>query len=197
MANEKWSIEKLNSENYSTWKFQMKHMLLAKELWCVTDGTEVLNDDADGDETGAYNLKCQKALSTLVMSIEPSQLYLITTCETAEEAWLNLKEHFESDTLHNKLLLKKQYFRSEMSEGSSMKNHLKIMKELTDKLAAVGAPIGEEDQVVTLLGSLPSKYNSLVTALETKGGDVKLPFVQQALLNEEQKFEKVEARKVC
>ena len=44
-----------------------------------------------------------------------------------------------------------------------------------------------------MIGSLPSKYNSLVTALETKGDDLRLPFVQQALLIEEQKFGKAEA----
>ena len=31
-----------------------------------------------------------------------------------------------------------------------MEAHLKSMKELTDKLEAIGAPISEEDQVVTL-----------------------------------------------
>ena len=41
------------------------------------------------------------------------------------------------------------------------------MKEITDKLASIGSPITEEDQVVTLLGSLPHSYSTLVTALET------------------------------
>jgi len=45
--------------------------------------------------------------------------------------------------------------------------HLKDMKELTDKLAAIGAPISE-DQVVALLGSLPQSYETLVTALEAR-----------------------------
>ena len=79
-----------------------------------------------------------------------------------------------------------------MSESSSLEKHLKTMKELTDKLAAVGSPISEEDQIVTLLGSLPVKYNSLVTALEARGDDLKLQFVQQAILNEEQKFVKTD-----
>ena len=39
-----------------------------------------------------------------------------------------------------------------------MEAHLKEMKELTDKLSSVGALIPEEDQVVTLLGSLPLSY---------------------------------------
>ena len=61
------------------------------------------------------------------------------------------------------------------------------MKEITDKLAAIGAPISEEDQVVTLLGSLPPSYSTLVTALEARVDDVTLNFVQQALIHKEQK----------
>ena len=62
------------------------------------------------------------------------------------------------------------------------------MKEISDKLAAIGAPIAEEDQVVTLLGSLPQRYSTLVTALEARVEDVKLSFVQQVLVHEEQKL---------
>ena len=32
-AEEKWSIDRLDGTNWSTWKFQMKHVLLANELW--------------------------------------------------------------------------------------------------------------------------------------------------------------------
>ena len=74
--------------------------------------------------------------------------------------------------LANKLFLKKQYFRMEMKEGMSVEEHLKCMKELTDRLAAIGAPISEEDQVVTLLGSLPYRYSTLVTALEARSDGV-------------------------
>ena len=75
-----------------------------------------------------------------------------------------------------------------MKEGASMESHLKHMKELTDKLAAIGAPITEEDQVVTLLGSLPQSYSTLVTALEARVDDIKFDFVQQALIHEELKM---------
>ena len=74
-----------------------------------------------------------------------------------------------------------------MKEGTSVEMHLKHMKEITDKLAAIGAPISEEDQVVMLLGSLPPSYSTLVTALEARVDDVTLNFVQQALIHEEQK----------
>ena len=71
-----------------------------------------------------------------------------------------------------------------MKDGTSMEVHLKHMKEPTDKLAAIGAPISEEDQVVTLLGS----YSTLVTALKARVDDISLGYIQQALLHEEQKL---------
>ena len=60
-----------------------------------------------------------------------------------KDAWDVLKRHFERDTLANKLFLKKQYFRKEMSEGTPINEHLKEMKMLADKLASNGAPVSE------------------------------------------------------
>ena len=74
-----------------------------------------------------------------------------------------------------------------MKEGTSVDQHLKHMKVITDKLAAIGAPISEEDQVVTLLGSLPRSFATLVTAIEARMDGVSLDYVQQALIHEEMK----------
>ena len=76
------------------------------------------------------------------------------------------------------LLVKELWKYVDGSEGEAQ------MKELTDNLASVGAPISEEDQVVTLRGSLPPK---LVTALEAHVDDLCIEFVQQSLIHEEQK----------
>ena len=114
---------------------------MAKDLWGFIDGTEVLQDEASAQQRAEFNKRSQKAFSTIVMSVSSSQLYLITSYEDPRRAWTALKNHFERDTLVNKLILKKQYFRMEMAEGTSMEAHIKTMKELTDRLAAINAPI--------------------------------------------------------
>ena len=73
-----------------------------------------------------------------------------------------------------------------MKEGTLVDQHLKLMKDITDKLAAIGARVSEEDQVVTLLGRLPRSFATLVTAIEAMDG-VSLDYVQQALIHEEMK----------
>ena len=95
---------------------------------------------ASAQQRADYNKRSQKAFSTIVMSISSSQLYLITSCEDAARAWTALRNHFERDTLVNKLMLKKQYIRMEMKDETSMEVHIKNMKELTDRLAAINAP---------------------------------------------------------
>ena len=184
---EKWSIEKLNGSNWNTWKFQMKHLLMAKELWSLLDGSEVLASEATAAAAALFQSQLHKAFSTIVLAIDSAQLYLVTSCEQPKQAWDALKNHFERETLANKLLLKKQYFRSEMKEGTSVDQHLKHMKDIADKLAAIGAPISEEDEIVTLLGSLPRSFATLVTAIEARMDGVSLDYVQQALIHEETK----------
>ena len=122
MAEKTWSIERFNGENWSTWKFQMKHLLLVKDLWNITQGTEQLSTTANEDAIAEFDTRSQKAFSMIVMSISPAQLYLITSCESAKDAWDNLKQQFESNTLQNKLLLKKQYFRAECRKVRRWKN---------------------------------------------------------------------------
>ena len=180
-------IEKLTGDNWSNWKFLMKHVLLAKDLWKYVLESNVLPEDATPQQVAEYNTRSQKALTTIVVSVSSAQMYLLTSCETAKDAWKALTSHFECKTLGNKLILKKQYFRSEMIEGTAMEMHLKQMKSLAEKLAAIKSPISEEDQVVTLLGSLPETYQNVVTALEARSEDLTLSYVQQTLLYEEKK----------
>ena len=46
MVDEKWPIDKLDDSNWTTWKFQMRHLLLVKDLWRLVDGTEILAEGA-------------------------------------------------------------------------------------------------------------------------------------------------------
>ena len=188
-VDEKWTMDKLDSCNWTTWKFQMRHLLLAKGLWGYVDGTEQLPENANAQTRAEFQKKSQGAFSVIVMAISTPQLYLVTSYEQPKDSWDALRNHFERETLANKLFLKKKYFRAEMKEGTSIEAHLKDMKEITDKLAAIGSAISEEDQVVTLLGSLPRSYATLVTALEARVDDVRLTHVREALIHEEQKLQ--------
>ena len=147
---DKWKIDKLDGSNWPTWKFQMKHLLIAKEVWEHVDGT--VQPPGEDEAALARHAKAQqKAMAALVMGISSNLIYLVTSCTTPKELWDTLKAQFERNTLANKLFLKRQYFTTKMREGQSVQDHLRCMKEITDKLAALGSAVAEEEQVVVLL----------------------------------------------
>ena len=74
-----------------------------------------------------------------------------------------------------------------MKESDSLDGHLRKLKVITDQLAAIKAPVPEDEHIVALLLSLPRSYNTLVTALTAKGDELNLSQLHQALLNEEEK----------
>ena len=90
---DKWSIDKLNSSNWTTWKFQMKHLLLAKGLWEIITGEEVLAACASDQQAADFKKRSRKAFSTIVMSIDSLLIYLITSQEQPTAAWKALCGH--------------------------------------------------------------------------------------------------------
>ena len=68
-VDEKWTTDKLDSSNWTTWKFQMHHLLLAKGLWGLVDGTEVLAESANAQAQTEFQRKSQRAFSTIVLAI--------------------------------------------------------------------------------------------------------------------------------
>ena len=73
-TDEKWAIDKLDGANWSTWKFQMKHLLLAKGLWGVVEGSDTLAEDANEAARTEFWKKSQKSFSSIVLAISTPQL---------------------------------------------------------------------------------------------------------------------------
>ena len=78
------------------------------------DGSEVLASEASVAAVALFQLRLHKVFSTIILAIDIVQLYLITLCKEPKQARNALKNHFKQETLANKLLLKKEYFRSEI-----------------------------------------------------------------------------------
>jgi len=67
---DKWTIDKLDGSNWITWKFQLKHLLLAKGLWKYVDGSAVLVKGATVEKQTKYRSESQKAFSVIAMSVQ-------------------------------------------------------------------------------------------------------------------------------
>lgn len=94
--DDKWSIDRLTLPDYSTWKFELKHLLIATHIFGYIDSTNKAPDDsASNKDNKEYASELAKTFSQVVLSVSDGQLYLITACKSAKDAWDKLQSHFE------------------------------------------------------------------------------------------------------
>lgn len=158
------AIIPLNGSNYVTWKVQCRMALMKDGLWSIVSGSEG-SPSGNEAESAKFRARRDRALATIVLSIEPSLLYLIGDPEDPVVVWQRLADQFQKKTWANKLSLRRRLYSLHLNDGESVQEHIKAMTEIFDGLSVVGDPVTEEDRVVHLLASLPDSYSMLVTAL--------------------------------
>ena len=149
-----------------SWKVQCRMALMKDGLWSIVSGSERRPDVAEPDKYAKFVARRDRALAIIVLSVEPSLLYLIGDPEDPIIVWQKLADQFQKKTWANKLELRRKLYALRLRDGDSVQEHIKAMTEVFDALSVVGDPVPEEDRVVHLLASLPESYSMLVTALE-------------------------------
>ncbi|KAG6615844.1 gag-pol polyprotein [Phytophthora cinnamomi] len=180
-------INKFDGTNFHTWKFKMAMVLEERDLWEVTSGEIKLEHCATTLDQTSFKRKSRKALAIICLAMEDSQLPLVRSAKDAYDAWSKLEGHFEKKSLANKLFLRRRFFTTMMAEGDDVLEHINKIKTLAEQLDAVGAPVSEDDLVITLLGSLSESYQFLITVLESRADSLSWELVTARLLHEDMK----------
>ena len=188
MADARNGIVLLNGSNFPTWKLQCRMVLMKQGVWKIVNGMEVAPDEENIIARNKFNDRRDKALSTIVLAVETSLLYLLGDPQDPVEVWNKLCDQFQAKTWANKLALRRKLYGLKLKENQSVQEHLKAMVEIFDNLAVIGEAVEEEDRVVHILTSLPESYNMLVTAFEASSEVPKIEIVTEKLLNEERKI---------
>ena len=180
-------ITPLKGRNYPTWRLQCKMALLKENLWSCVEGDAAASDSASA-RTAEESIRMDKALAIIVLSIDPSLLYLIGEPINPRVVWKKLSDQFQQKTWSNRLSLRRKLINLRLKDDGSVTSHIKEMTELFQELAMIGSAVDEEDQVVSLLASLPDSFDMLVTALESQSEVPKFELVIERLIHEESKL---------
>lgn len=184
MANiERYSITKLNNENYFNWKFRVEMLLKEKDVWSA------ISKETPSTITDAWTKADEKALATIVLTIEDSQLQHVRSCATAKAAWNALKEFHQKDSAGSRVRILRNIMRQRAEESTNIEEHVNKITELFQKLNSLDQEIKLEFLMsATLLGTLPSSYDSLITALEArKEEELTSSFVRSKIIEEYQR----------
>ena len=151
MADSKLTmVVPLNGKNYPTWKIQCRMALMREGLWRIVTGEETAPTSSEGEQA-KFASRRDRAIATIVLTVDPSLLYLIGNPEDPVEIWKKLANQFEKKTWATRLDLRRKLHSLRLKDGESAQGHIKAMIELFDALSVAGETVKEEDRVVYLL----------------------------------------------
>ena len=177
-----FKFDKLDGTNYATWSLRMQMTLMQQDLWAV------VSKDLAASLTPEEGTKDQKALALIGLGISDALLLHVRDVASARQAWQNLKETYEGKGLASVMFLRRKFFGSRMEAGSSVMKHVASMVEMSHQLKVAGS-VTDNDIVMTILGSLPTQYDTVVTMLETlPAATLTVDFILGRLMHEEAKM---------
>ncbi|UYV83621.1 hypothetical protein LAZ67_23001719 [Cordylochernes scorpioides] len=172
------AVEKLNGQNYRSWKYNIKMLLIEKGLW------DVMFKDEDTQDA---QLKAQKdrALAVIALSMNTEHQIHIIDCSSPQDAWKNLEQVFEPKSRSRILQLKKQFVNIKLQTGESMLDYLNRLKICTDHLKEAGAEVDDQDIAYSMLSRLPDSFDTLVMSFgNVEDSDFTSNKVRNTLLTE-------------
>jgi hypothetical protein len=179
-------VSPLTATNFTTWKYRLQLILRDRRLWKYVDGSAPA--PAEGKQLAEWEDKDQQAHAQIALTVSDSALGHIRNARSAREAWTKICSVFEQKGLAAKVFLRRKLVNLKLEEGQSMLDHINTVRELSDQLNAIGAPVVDGDLAITLLCSLPERYDPLIIALESRDPEeVTFDVVAARLLSEEQR----------
>lgn len=163
-------FDKLDKNNYDTWRLQMKSMLIKDGLWEYVNGTECLPEETPTNSTqiAKWTRNDEKALADIILSVSASELLHIKNVKTSREAWLKFESIYQSRAPARKALLMQKIVLMKMKEDDDSRTYLSEYFDNVDKLNEVGININDELLSILLLHSLPPTFETFKRAIMTR-----------------------------
>ena len=159
---DKFGIERPGSDNYESWSFQMKNLLMREEQW------KFVTEEMPEPVTEVWKTKNDKAQGTISLFVGIMQQSLIQNCTTAKQIWETLKDLNQKTSLTSKVPILKRIVNMTYGDCDDMELHLHEMEDLFQRLSNTGLELGATLKVVLVHRSIPASYQALTLALESR-----------------------------
>jgi len=99
-------ISHFKGPNFHIWKFQMRAILLGRELIDVVDKSKIQPTATTATNVKvAWRKKHNQAISLLCQAMDECMLKHVTSCVTSKQMWNKLKLFYEQNEVHKTIIL--------------------------------------------------------------------------------------------
>jgi len=179
-------IEKLNGSNWTTWKSDIKAVLIDKDLWDVVDPKAA---EAEIRADPSSTRKLMRAGAIIHLSLDKTQKLLIINAANGREAFKLLCDTYDTQDAASKLA--KQTLFNSLKQVPSESVVIWISRVTAEATEAknIGCKIDDSDIVSVMLNGLNARNqhtkNNLLTGAAHAGSELNLEGVKRALIASE------------
>ena len=122
----------------------------------------------------AWEQQDQLLLCWLLACLSEANLGHVVGCQTSHAVWTTLETLLASQSSSNIMQLQFQLQNTKKKGVSDIDDYLLKMKNIADKLAVAGEPVGEQKLVLHILGGLGVECNPFVTSILARPASISL-----------------------
>ena len=119
------------------------------------------------------------------LNLADNQLTCIKSYKRSAESWKTLYNIHETKGLSNIFFIRRKFFTCKMQECDNLLDHVNKVKAFADQLVCLKVPVRDENIVMTLLESLPTLYEYLITVMKTMSmNELTMNYITTRLMHE-------------
>lgn len=185
----------LTNTNYSNWKYRVEVLLDKENVKSAIEVTEDQLQTMSNEEKVVHLKKDTKAKCIIVQCISDKHLEYIKDAKTSNAMMKSLENVFERKSPLSKLFFMKKLFNLKCT-SDDLQDHFVQVEVLLRELESAGAKLDDSDKACYLLLTMPKRYDTVITAIETVTSNITLEFVKARLLDAELKFNDTQSKSI-
>lgn len=169
-----YDVEKLRgSDNYHTWCFAIRNVLILKGYEkCIAS-----------EETESNAIKLNSCRALLSLSVEKHIYVHIQNCTSALNIWTTLQGLYDDKGLSRKIGLLRNLISIRLDESDSMQQYVDNIVGNAGKLSGIGFALSDEWIAAILLAGLSENYRPFIMGIEAANTDLKSDAIISKLLD--------------
>ena len=149
------NIKKFDDINFTHWQTKIQLILMQYNVWRLIKGCEPKPEGSDlSPLVITWSDKNDRALAIIGLGLGNNYIHHLNLESTADVVWENLNTLFGKDLNNSILFLKQRFYKMNVVNAPSLKEHLNAMSILIQQLAALKCPLDDNDRKGILLNSL-------------------------------------------
>lgn len=159
------SFPRLGADNYTTWKVDMRVLLMDRNCWEFIEENPVLKEKATEKEERSFNWRKTRAYTSINLAVERQYQELIADTSDGKKAWNILKDNFEPKTRARLAGLIDEFFELRYSKDETIGLFCKRIQQKRLQIKESGFDLPEILTCFQMIRRLPAEYDGIVQTL--------------------------------